>query len=64
MAGELPGSLGLHVFDVPLALPPLVLGMAWHPRTDADPAQRWFRERTREAVPGSGAQPAADTGPS
>ncbi|MEV3990020.1 LysR family transcriptional regulator [Streptomyces sp. NPDC049837] len=42
-------ALGLHTFEVPLELPPLALGMAWHPRNDADPAHRWLRDRVREA---------------
>jgi DNA-binding transcriptional LysR family regulator len=43
-------SLQLHTFEVPLDLPPVVIGMAWHPRIDADPAHRWFRERIHAAV--------------
>ncbi|WP_208827917.1 LysR family transcriptional regulator [Streptomyces ficellus] len=41
-------ALGLRTFEVPLDLPPLPLGMAWHPRNDADPAHRWLRDRVRE----------------
>ncbi|MEJ3658019.1 LysR family transcriptional regulator [Actinomycetes bacterium KLBMP 9759] len=46
--------LGLRTFAVPLDLPPVVIGMAWHPRTDADPAQRWFRDRIRAAARAGG----------
>ncbi|MFJ8588521.1 LysR family transcriptional regulator [Streptomyces sp. NPDC093595] len=40
-------AFGLHTFEVPLDLPPLALGMAWHPRNDADPAHSWLRDRVR-----------------
>ncbi|WP_460068695.1 LysR family transcriptional regulator [Streptomyces sp. YKOK-I1] len=43
-------SLGLVAFEVPLPLPPLRLGMAWHPRHDADPAHAWLRQAVREAA--------------
>jgi len=43
-------GLGLRTFPVPLALPPIELGLAWHPRTAADPAQHWFRNHLRKAV--------------
>ncbi|QNP70657.1 LysR family transcriptional regulator [Streptomyces roseirectus] len=43
-------SLGLVHFDVPLALPPLRLGMAWHPRYEADPAHAWLRKVVREVL--------------
>jgi DNA-binding transcriptional LysR family regulator len=45
-------ALDLHAFEVPLALPPLELGMAWHPRHDADGAHRWLRQCVREAIAG------------
>ncbi|GGR01412.1 LysR family transcriptional regulator [Streptomyces asoensis] len=41
-------SLGLVPFEVPLPLPPLSLGMAWHPRHDADPAHAWLRGAVRD----------------
>ncbi|MDQ3403823.1 MAG: LysR family transcriptional regulator [Actinomycetota bacterium] len=40
-------ALGLHTFEIPLTLPPLTLGMAWHPRNDADSTHRWLRDRIR-----------------
>ncbi|MQS11644.1 LysR family transcriptional regulator [Streptomyces kaniharaensis] len=43
-------ALGLRTFPIPLDLPPLDLGMAWHPRNAADPGHRWFRDRLAEAV--------------
>jgi DNA-binding transcriptional LysR family regulator len=43
-------SLGLVTFDIPLQLPPLRLGLAWHPRHDADPAHAWLRRAVRELM--------------
>ncbi|MEV7418686.1 LysR family transcriptional regulator [Streptomyces sp. NPDC089919] len=45
---DLAESLGLVCFEVPLPLPPLRFGLAWHPRHDADPAHRWLRACVRE----------------
>ncbi|KND30738.1 LysR family transcriptional regulator [Streptomyces acidiscabies] len=46
-------TLGLVHFEVPLPLPPLRLGMAWHPRYDADPAHAWLRGLVREWMRGA-----------
>lgn len=46
----LAASLGLVTFDVPLQLPVLKLGLAWHPRHDADPAHAWLRDCVRELL--------------
>ncbi|MGW3120462.1 LysR family transcriptional regulator [Streptomyces sp. NPDC001107] len=43
-------ALDLVTFDVPLQLPPLHLGLAWHPRHDADPAHAWLRRTVRELL--------------
>ncbi|MFJ9343237.1 LysR family transcriptional regulator [Streptomyces sp. NPDC101733] len=43
-------ALGLVAFDIPLELPPLPFGLAWHPRHDADPAHAWLRDCARELV--------------
>lgn len=53
LSGWLPGTtaaLGLRTFPIPLDLPPLDLGMAWHPRHSADPGHRWFREHLAASV--------------
>ncbi|WP_078593866.1 LysR family transcriptional regulator [Streptomyces sp. NRRL S-920] len=42
--------LGLVTFEIPLDLPPLPLGMAWHPRHDADPAHAWLRGCARDLL--------------
>ena len=43
-------ALGLRTFPVPLDLPPLDVGMAWHPRNSDDPGHRWFRDHLAAAV--------------
>ncbi|KWT57054.1 LysR family transcriptional regulator [Streptomyces albus subsp. albus] len=48
-------ALGLRTFPIPLDLPPIEFGMAWHPRNSADPGHRWFREHLAEVVRGGGA---------
>ena len=35
---------GLRLVPPPLRLPEFTLAMAWHPRLEHDPAQRWLRE--------------------
>jgi DNA-binding transcriptional LysR family regulator len=37
-------DLGLRTFPIPLVLPPIDVGIAWHPRNDHDPAHLWFRQ--------------------
>lgn len=43
-------ALGLVTFEVPLRLPPLRLGLAWHPRHDADPVHAWLRRTVRDLL--------------
>ncbi|WP_405487207.1 LysR family transcriptional regulator [Nocardia sp. NBC_00511] len=43
-------TLGLHLLDVPVPLPPLTIGMAWHPRHTADGAHRWLRDAVRRTL--------------
>ncbi|MET7612479.1 LysR family transcriptional regulator [Streptomyces seoulensis] len=43
-------TLGLVTFAIPLPLPPLEVGLAWHPRHDADPAHAWLRATVRELM--------------
>ncbi|MFE0458938.1 LysR family transcriptional regulator [Kitasatospora sp. NPDC058965] len=43
-------ALGLQLLDIPLALPPLTIGMAWHPRHTADGAHRWLRSAVRRTL--------------
>ncbi|WP_394814070.1 LysR family transcriptional regulator [Streptomyces salyersiae] len=51
-AQPLAAALDLVTFEVPLPLPALRLGLAWHPRHDADPAHAWLRGCVRELVAG------------
>ncbi|MEU9476380.1 LysR family transcriptional regulator [Streptomyces sp. NPDC048191] len=46
-------SLGLATFEVPLRLPAVEVGFAWHPRHDADPAHAWLRDCVRELMSGA-----------
>ncbi|GAA2008050.1 hypothetical protein [Catenulispora subtropica] len=47
---EAGAALGLRTFPIPLPLPAVRFGMAWHPRTDADPGHRWFRDHLAATV--------------
>ncbi|MEU5051118.1 LysR family transcriptional regulator [Streptomyces sp. NPDC021096] len=46
-------TMPLVVRDVPLSLPGVDTGMAWHVRVDDDPAHRWLREAVTRAGGGS-----------
>jgi DNA-binding transcriptional LysR family regulator len=37
-------TAGLQSFDLPVRTPEIVVSAMWHPRMDADPAHRWFRD--------------------
>ena len=39
---------GMHSFPLPVATVGVTISMLWHPRLDADPAQRWLRDCVRE----------------
>ncbi|MCX5208482.1 LysR family transcriptional regulator [Kitasatospora sp. NBC_00240] len=43
-------ALGLRLLDIPLTLPPLTIGMAWHPRHTSDGAHRWLRDAVRRTL--------------
>ncbi|WP_344438595.1 LysR family transcriptional regulator [Kitasatospora nipponensis] len=43
-------ALGLHLLDIPLTLPPVTLGMAWHPRHASDRAHHWLRDAVRRTL--------------
>lgn len=43
-------SLGLAVFELPVAVQSEPLRMAWHPRHRADPAHQWLRECIRRLL--------------
>ncbi|MGW1197014.1 LysR family transcriptional regulator [Streptomyces sp. NPDC002536] len=44
------GVMPLRVREIPLPLPPVDTGMAWHVRVDADPAHRWLRAAVARIV--------------
>ena len=37
-------TMGLQQFEIPVHTPELLISALWHPRVDADPAQRWLRQ--------------------
>ncbi|WP_137934640.1 LysR family transcriptional regulator [Mesorhizobium comanense] len=39
---------GMHGFALPVATLEVTISMLWHPRLDADPAQRWLRDCVRQ----------------
>ncbi|MCP2303283.1 hypothetical protein LV79_002988 [Actinokineospora globicatena] len=41
---------GFGSAGVPLPLPPLTIGMAWHPRHTADGAHDWLRATVRQVL--------------
>jgi DNA-binding transcriptional LysR family regulator len=41
--GEM-AAQGIRGFDLPVTTPDLAICAMWHPRFDADPAHRWFRQ--------------------
>lgn len=45
-------TLGLRLLDIPLRLPPVRIGMAWHPRHAADGAHHWLRGAVRRVLKG------------
>ncbi|MER5887506.1 LysR family transcriptional regulator [Streptomyces sp. NPDC001941] len=43
-------ALGLRLLEIPLPLPPVSIGMAWHPRHTADGAHQWLRGAVRQVL--------------
>ncbi len=48
--GDAAHALGLRLLDIPLPLPPLKIGMAWHPRHAADGGHQWLRNAVRRLL--------------
>ena len=44
LTGRRAGMVGLESFELPVPTPGFRISAMWHPRLDADPAQRWLRE--------------------
>lgn len=57
LADDHAANLGLQAFDLPVPTPSFTISAIWHPRVEADPAQRWLRgvvaSLCREAYPAS-----------
>ncbi|WP_207621008.1 LysR substrate-binding domain-containing protein [Streptosporangium minutum] len=45
--GQTLTALGLRAFPIPLDVPPMAIGMAWHPRHAADQGHAWLRGQLR-----------------
>ncbi|GAA4981655.1 DNA-binding transcriptional LysR family regulator [Nonomuraea thailandensis] len=43
-------ALKLRSFTVPLDVPPMAIGMAWHPRHAADQGHAWLRRQVRAVI--------------
>ncbi|WP_410677024.1 LysR substrate-binding domain-containing protein [Amycolatopsis sp. cmx-4-68] len=43
-------AMGLRLLDIPLPLPPLTIGTAWHPRHTADGGHQWLRAAVRRVL--------------
>jgi DNA-binding transcriptional LysR family regulator len=43
-------AAGLRPFELPIPITPVAIRMAWHPRSDADPAHAWLRSRIRDTL--------------
>ncbi|WP_425425209.1 LysR family transcriptional regulator [Amycolatopsis saalfeldensis] len=57
---EVARALGLRLLDIPFPLPPLAIGMAWHPRQAADGGHGWLRSAVRRAMSGALSLPGAE----
>lgn len=44
LVGTGPLSQGLVSFELPVPTPEILISAMWHPRMDADPTHRWFRD--------------------
>lgn len=42
--GDGDATAGLQHFELPVSVPSFTVAAIWHPRADADPAQRWLRD--------------------
>ncbi len=43
-AADQAAAMGLEQFEIPVRMPEILISALWHPRVDADPAQRWLRQ--------------------
>ncbi|MFE7116748.1 LysR family transcriptional regulator [Streptomyces sp. NPDC057654] len=47
---DIAATFGLRLLEIPLPLPPVTIGMAWHPRHAADGAHQWLRAAVRRVL--------------
>ena len=50
LARHVAPSVGLDIFLPPVNVPSVQIVMAWHRRTNADPAHKWFRQQIAEIL--------------
>jgi DNA-binding transcriptional LysR family regulator len=50
LARTLQSSGSIRVLDLPVAIPPLVESLWWHPSRTADPGHRWLQQQLRDAA--------------
>jgi len=50
LAKNCAAAAGLQISPMPLPMNGFDVSMHWHPRTDTDPAHRWFRQLVRDAA--------------
>lgn len=50
LAASFAPHLPIRLLEPPFDFPPMTEAMFWSPRTDADPAHRWLRDRVRRAA--------------
>lgn len=54
--------VGVHSFALPFRSPPFTVSLLWHPRLDADPANRWLRGLVRDVCANDGPRRALRSG--
>ncbi|MEV0260013.1 LysR family transcriptional regulator [Streptomyces sp. NPDC050617] len=47
---DIAATFNLRLLEIPLPLPPVTIGMAWHPRHAADGAHHWLRDAVRRVL--------------
>jgi DNA-binding transcriptional LysR family regulator len=50
LAVEIAPVVGLRVYQVPVALPPIAFAIIWHRRNDLNPGYSWFRHQIMSAA--------------
>ena len=63
LAGNESFIQGLVSFELPVPTPEILVSAMWHPRVDADPAHRWFRNTVMAVCRATIARPSGDLAP-